>query len=54
MDDLINFSNKEQIQRLTQSIFYFIESYKEISSIELTGFTQNLKKKIWYIKFKRS
>ena len=38
LDDLINFSNKEKIQRLIQGIIYFIETYKKIVSIEETRF----------------
>ena len=42
LDDLINFSKKEKIIKLIQSIIYFIESCKKISKIPKTKFTENL------------
>ena len=43
LDDLINFSNKEKISKLIQSIIYFIESFDKIKKIEKTNFLENFK-----------
>ena len=42
LDDLINFSKKDKIKKLIQSIIYFVESCKKISKIPKSKFTENL------------
>ena len=43
LDDLINYSNKEKVEKLSQFIIYFIESYCKIFEIQETEFIQKLK-----------
>ena len=45
LDDLINFSNKNKIEKLIQGIIYFINSYSKICFIKKTEFINNLEKK---------
>ena len=45
LNDLINFTNKEKIQRLIEGIIYFIETYKKIVSIEETRFLNDFRNK---------
>ena len=40
LNDLINFSNKDKISSLIQSIIYFIESFGKIKNIEKTNFSE--------------
>ena len=41
LNDLINFSNKEKISKLIQSIIYFIETFNKIKKIEKTNFLES-------------
>ena len=41
LNDLINFSNKDKISKLIQSIIYFIKSFDKIKNIEKTNFLEN-------------
>ena len=43
LNDLINFSNKEKIAKLIQSIIYFIEAFDKIKNIEKTEFLDKFK-----------
>ena len=43
LDDLINFSKKDRIQRLIEGIIYFIEAYNKISKFQETEFLGNLR-----------
>ena len=43
LNDLINFSIKEKTMKLINGIINFIESYKQISEIQITDFLNNLK-----------
>ncbi len=45
LNDLINFTNKEQVQRLIEGIIYFINTYKKIVSIEETKFLSDFRNK---------
>ena len=44
LDDLINFSKKDKFEKLINGIIYFIEAYRQISTIKKTEFIINLTK----------
>ena len=44
LNDLINFSNKDKVERLIQGIIYFIESYEKIIQIKETEFIKSLRR----------
>ena len=44
LNDLINFSNKEKISKLLQSIIYFIESFDKIKKVEKTNLSEKFEK----------
>ena len=44
LNDLINFSNKDKISKLIQSIIYFIQSFNKIKKIETTNFLERFEK----------
>ena len=52
LEDLINFSNKEKIQRLIEGILYFIQAYSKIVNIQETEFLGNLIKENEILKSK--
>ena len=52
LNDLNNFSKKDKIKNILQGISELIESYKDLSGIQLTEFTNNLKSIIEAIKSK--
>ena len=43
MEDLINFSKKNKIEKILQGIIEFIEAYREFKFIQLTEFMDTLK-----------